>query len=988
MYCIACGSQLPSQARFCPHCGVACLRETQPGIRPSAPGTEADRRVVTVMFCDIVGSTALTASMDPEAFASVLLAYRETCSTIITRHGGHVSRYVGDGILACFGYPQARGRDAQAAVACGLAIGAEMPALNDRLNASNAQRGIKPFPLRVRIGIESGMVVAGRLGPGAASEIDALVGTAPNDAAHLQHRAPPNGVVIGAATHAMVEAEFSCTRLPGEATAVMPRGYVVKAALRRARGRTAPLVGRDAELASLDACWALVGSRRGQIVLINGEPGIGKTRLVDEFLARNRIEPERVLTMTCAPQAMSSPLLPALAALRHDLDRAVHDGGRTDPASALIAATGLPTIPYAGVLARALAGTETAGAAHEPPPGQDNLTPFERRRALVEVLLAWIVAQTREKPLVVRVEDLQWADASFLDFLHDLANAVASLPILLVTTYRSDFVPSWPERPNAVRLTLGRLRSEEAGTLVAHFLPRMSTLMREMILMRSEGVPFFLEEFALAVEVPSLPLTLQQLFAARLDALGETKDLVQRAAVLGREFDANALAGMCDLEPEALDRGIRRLLDADIVVVGSDRDAAGLSFRHMLLQEAAYESLLHAQRPVLHRRAAEVLLRLRPEIRERHPEALARHYELGDMPREALPLLDRAAEIALSNNAHREAESLLARAAALTRNLQGQERNAAELRVWMLRGYVLIETEGYASAAVQEAFDRAHEAAEGLADQAGLLSLLPGIIGFYQVRGPLSLARRLSQRLLTLAREHGDAMARADAHRRAGWCLFCMGKVDAARRHLAAAVRLAGQPAERDRALVLSQDPFVTGLSNLAWLILDTEGPDRALPIARAAEAAARNSGNAILQCYAFQLAERVHDAAGDHAEASRLAEEVYEIARSRGIAYWTAMSNVSRGAEKARIGEHDDGIALIEDGLEAYRRAQGELLRPLLLLVLARASLAAGRKNEAIAALREGIAVAERVEASQFVATLRRVLDDIQRCTMESTAA
>lgn len=978
MYCSGCGARPPPQARFCPNCGEALRNGLRADSGPVLPGGDADRRIVTVMFCDIVGSTALTASMDPEAFATVLIAYRETCAAIIGRHGGHVARYIGDGILACFGYPQARGRDAQAAVACGLAIAAEMPALNDRLQVAGAERGADPFQLRIRIGIESGMVLAGRLGPGAVTEIDALIGTAPNDAAHLQHRAPPNGVVVGAAAHAIVSGEFTCTALPDETARGLPHGFVVTAALRQARGKGAPLVGREQDLARLDARWALARGGRGQVALVSGEPGIGKTRLVDEFVAASRIDPDGVVTMTCAPHGAASALLPALDALRRDLGKGCRGAEQAGAIEGLLARLGLSTELHASVLATALAGPEAAGPSAEQISSANSLTPFERRRALREILLAWILSHARGQPAIIRVEDIHWADASLLEFLHFLSDAIVPLPVMLVATYRSDFVLAWPERANALRMTLNRLQAGEAAALVDHLVPQMTALTREMILLRSEGVPFFLEEFALAAKVPALPPTLQQLFVARLDALGEARDLVYRAAVLGREFDRDVLAGMCDLDAEAFEAGIRRLLDADIVVTGHDRDAAGLSFRHMLLQEAAYESLLHAQRPALHRRAAEVLERLRPKMAERRPEVLARHYELGEMPQQALPLLTRAAEMALSSNAHREAENLLARAANLARHLHGPARNAAELRIWLLRGYVLIETEGYASAAVQDAFDHANRAADQSEDRSGLLSLLPGIIGFYQVRGPLTEARRLNQRLLALTREHGDAMARADAHRRAGWCLYSMGELAAARRHLVAAIRLAGQPAERDRAIVLSQDPFVTALSNLAWLVLDTEGAKPALPIAQSAEAAARSSGNAILQCYAFQLAQRVHTALGDHAEAARLVEEVHEIATARGIAYWTAMSNVARGAELARVGRHEDGIRLIEDGLEAYRQTQGELLRPLLMLALAQARLAAGQVVLARSILREGIEAAEGVQAFHFAAVLRGALTPI----------
>jgi class 3 adenylate cyclase/tetratricopeptide (TPR) repeat protein len=966
LFCPACAAPAAAGQRFCTECGASI----EPGAAKSAAVAEdgtAERRFMTVLFCDIVGSSELAARLDPEEFAALLVSYRERCAAAVAQNGGWMSRYAGDGVIACFGYPRAVGRDAQAAVACGLAIAQGIGAV---------ARGI-PLPdggdLAVRIGIETGLVVAGRLGPGAAMEFDAFVGTAPNVAARLQQVAAPNSVVIGEATHELVCNEFECEELsPERLVRLQPaaRAFVVRGET-KGRGkrlvvtrRHVPMVGRTAELMLLRELWGRVVQGQGQTVLITGEPGIGKSRLGQELLDHIAETPHAMIVVSCAPHAAGTAFHPAIEALREEL---VPEDGTDGTATTeqtlakLFAKIGLDDPRTIAVVAEAL------GLG----PGPPDLAAGERRRLLLQALEAWLLHRATDCPVLILAEDLHWSDPSLLELLQRLNERLPSLQAMLLATYRSDFVLPWPNRSNTLRVTLSPLNRPDAEQLLDALARQQSVETREAILARSDGIPLFLEEFALAAGRPAVPRTLQQLFTARLDALADIKRLAQSAAILAPQLEPDLLAALTGLPATVVEAGLERLVDAEVLMRSGALPTGRFFFRHALIQQAASESVLMTERRGLHARVAAALTMLRPALVERQPEIIAEHHVLGGEFAAAVPLFARASRRALAAAALEEAETLVRRGLVAVAEVAPLEAEA-ELELRVLLGHVLIARRGYASAAVQQAFESALGSAERVREEARILPALRGLASFYQVRGPLSRAEAICNRLVTAAERAADPCMLVDAWRRRGWNHGCRGNLVQAQEDLARAFA-AFDPALQDEHIACAgHDPRVIALANLCWLDLPQHGPTMAAQRAAAAAKAAEASPHPVSACYGFVFAALVLQQAQQWDEALRLAERARAIADDKGIAYWVAMSMVAIGYDQAVHGGNlAAGREAMQSGLASYRETQGELLRPFILSLIAEADVALGDVEAAVAAIREAIEVAEVMEAQGFLPEL-----------------
>ena len=926
------------------------------------------------MFCDLVNSTSLAAQLDPEEFTALLLAYRDICVAAIRRHGGHVQHYMGDGIMACFGFPRALGRDAQAAVRCALEIGRRIE--SSALRSSNGEL------ITVRIGIESGLVIAGRIGKGVSEEIDAFIGPAPNAAAKLQSLAAPNGVVIGGATHGLVAADFACREvsaetlaLPGQQRAfeVFPAGSGVAPAPPR---RQAPLIGRDTELVLLAARWRRAASGHGQVVLLSGEAGIGKSRLVRELaelasapLDKGHPVVPAVITLACAPQATTTTLFPVLEVLR----TVAGIGHATTPEQAMplleAIAAKCAMLPEecVPVLAEAL------GLGPEPV-GRD---PKAKRRSLLRALETWLLHEAETRPLLLVVEDLHWADPSLIELLRNLGDQVARLPVLLLLTYRSDFVLPWPDRASVLRVALSPLSAVESDKLIDSLDHAAGAEARRAILSRAEGVPLFIEEFLLAAESAELPQTLQQLFIARLDSLGEARPVAQRAAVLGRAIDRELLAALCDHAEEKLDSLLGVLVAAEVIDQTGGGQRPGYAFRHALLQQAAHESLLYSERRSLHAEAARLLADLRPQIAERHPEQLAEHWAAAGDHARAVPLFARATRRALNASALAEAEAHATRGVDHAGQLPAASRSDLELELLVLLGHARIARHGYASASVEEAFERALRSngmVRDVEDDLRIMPLLRGLASFYQVRGPLDRAEMLCTRLVKAAERGGDRLAMVDAWRRLGWNRQCQGRLVEAEQGLQQALNSVDPAHLAEYASVAAQDPRALALANLCWLDLWRHGPAAAVERARQAVDAARASPHPVSGCYALVFAAIALQEAGQWSDAVQYAQEAQAIAEDKGIAYWVAMSRVAIGRDGVARGGRDGALAgrmAMREGLTLYRQTQGEVLLPKILGMIAEAELALGNMTEAAAALKEAIMLAERLGAAGFIPAL-----------------
>ncbi len=923
-------------SRFCTACGASLADTVMP--RPGgANGSAAERRLMTVLFSDLIGSSALAARLDPEDFAKLLVAYRERCAAAVTRHGGYVSRYAGDGVVACFGYPRAVGRDAHAAVACGLSIAREIHALA----RDTPLRGGRD--LAVRIGIETGLVVAGTLGPGNAVELDGLVGTAPNTAARLQQLAAPNGVVIGETTYELIGDDFNCEELPAHRLARLPepaRAFIVRGSADRGgerlllTRRLMPLAGRRTEFDLLRERWTRAEAGRGQTVLLSGEAGIGKSRLCQELVDYLADRPHRRIILRCTPPAASSAFYVVIEALSDELTRASGENRVTlEAVSRLAEDLDIRGAPGEAIVAQAL-GLE---------PAPVDLAPVSRRRWMLDTLQAWLLDHARELPLLILAEDLHWSDPSSLELLHELTDLLTNRRIMLVATYRSNFVLPWPDRSTTLRISLPPLEPLEAQQLLDTLERVQKRETREEILAKSDGVPLFLEEFAFAT-TPVLPRTLQQLFTARLDSLGKAKRLAQCAAVLDPHIEPDILAALASLPNASVETGLTELVDAELLVHAGAPPATSFAFRHALLREAAKDSILLSDLRAMHGKTAGLLRSMRPALAERRPEVVAHHLLLGEEFGEAVPFFVQATRRALDASALEEAEAHVNHGLEAFEAARPRQSPELELELRVLLGHVLIARRGYANAAVQEAFEGALAVAERVPDQTRTLPALRGLASFYQVRGPLSRAEAICERLLTAAERVGGAPVLTDAWRRRGWNRTCMGRLAEAEEDLSRALNTFEPLRRAEHIATAGHDPEVLALANLAWLYVRRHGVAQAADRADATADKARASPHPVSACYGLVLAALILQQAGRWDDALAHVNKALEIAAEKGFAYWVAMSEVAIGFDQAvHRGDVDRGSEAIRAGLASYRETQGELLRPFILSLLAQAHVASG---------------------------------------------
>ena len=627
---------------------------------PSSSKDDAERRPITVLFCDLVGSTTIAAKLDPEDWRNLVGSYLDAASAAVTRLGGRVQDTFGDGLMALFGHPQAQENDAERAVRAALAI---QRALDD-LNAANANSDAPQ--LAARIGIESGRVVVDANG--------AVFGEAPNVAARVQALAEPGSVIVTAAvqrqTAGLFVAEDRGVRELKGAPAPVALYRIVRASGggRRGGGRAlTPLVGREEELERLDRRWERARSGEGQLVLVIGEPGIGKSRLVEEFHAQLGETPHTWVEWSSSQLLQNTPLHPIVewGRLRFGGADAPAGQGLADLESTL-RSVGLDAAEYAPMLTLLVEGPPTEER-------QPQFAPDELRRRQLAAITAWILAGARSQPAVLAFEDLHWADPTSLDLMRALAERGGQAPLLVIATTRPEFRAPWTISAHHSLISLSPLDRGQVARMVGQLASRhaLSQEVVEGVSERSGGVPLFVEEVTrLLLETkveggaPTIPPTLQQSLAARLDRLGPAREIAQIGAVLGRDFPHALLEAVADLEEAELRSGLERLKDADILFVEGDGPRSNYRFKHVLIQDAAYESLLKSRRRALHRRAAE-LLRDNPERATAEPEVIARHFTEAGLDDFAIEWWGKAGDQALHRSAFQEAIAHLSKAIAM-----------------------------------------------------------------------------------------------------------------------------------------------------------------------------------------------------------------------------------------------------------------------------------------------------------------------------------
>ena len=642
---------------------------------PAAPPSpDAERRQLTVLFCDLVDSTVLASQLDPEDLRAVVRAYQATCAEVIQRFDGHIAQYLGDGLLVYFGYPQAHEDEVQRAVRSGLGMVEAVGTLNTRLEREYGVR------LAVRLGIHTGLVVVGEVGSGGRQEQLAL-GETPNIAARLQGLAAPDTVVISAATAHLIHGYFVCQPLGAQALKGLTQPLQVYRVLQEsgaqtrldvatARGLT-PLVGREEEVGLLHRRWDQAAAGTGQVVLLSGEAGIGKSRLVQVLKEHITSEPHTRIEWRGSPSHQQSALSPVIDHLQRLL-RGHHDAPPAEQLRALEAA-----LTASGV---ALSEAVPLLAALLSLPLPDSyapltLTPQRQRQKTLQTLLAWLYAEAQQQPVLLIVEDLHWVDPSTLELLSLLIDQCAPIRLCLVLTARPEFHPPWAMVAHLTTLTLRRLAPAEVGRLVAHVVgdKALPPAVLQELVRKTDGVPLFVEEltktvlesglleeqedhYALHGPLPSLaiPATLHDALLARLDRLAAAKVVAQLGATIGRTFAYDVVQTVAPLDAATLQGALAQLVEAEVVTQRGLPPQATYTFKHALIQDAAYESLLRSTRQQYHQRIAQVLAERFPETAEMQPEVVAQHYAAAGLHAEALPYWQRAGQRALERSAYRE----------------------------------------------------------------------------------------------------------------------------------------------------------------------------------------------------------------------------------------------------------------------------------------------------------------------------------------------
>ena len=984
---------------------IAALRapQTPPAAPPErhaadtepADGAGAERRQLTIVFCDLVASTELATRLDPEDLREVIAAYHRCVAEVLTRFGGFVAKYMGDGILAYFGYPQAHEEDAEQAVRAGLAIVAAVGRL------------VLQQRLEVRLGIATGLVVVGDLlGTGAAQE-QAVVGETPNLAARLQALAGPNQIVIADATRRQIGTLFELRDLGPQSLkgfADAPQAWQVlgesgvASRFEALRSRETPLVGRDEELDLLLRRWAQAKEGEGRVVLISAEPGIGKSRLTEALHERIAGEPHLRLRYFCSPHHRDSALYPIIGQLEHAAGFARDDGGaaRRTKLAELVAASDVGAEGYA-LFADLLSVPEVeAGAASA-------LTPQQKKEKTFAALLGSLEALARRRPVLMVFEDVHWIDPSSLELLDRTIARVERLPVLLIATFRPEFLPSWVGQPHVTMLALSRLGRREGAALIQRLAGNLAGLPEDIIneiVERTDGVPLFLEEVTKVVleaasgaastavaTIPgahsAVPATLQASLMARLDRLGAAaREVAQTGAAIGREFAYELVTAVLPRGEAEARAALDQLVAAGLVFQRGTPPAAEYQFKHALVQDTAYGTLLRGPRQALHARIAAAVEARMPERVEREPEILAHHLaEAGQSDRAAI-YWRKAGELAVRRAANREAIEHFRRALALIETQpEGAERWRAELAILSQLAPPLMGVRGWSAPEVGEVVERAAEVGRRLDSSPEIAPAVANLWIFNAARARLDRCDEISDDLFRMARELDDPEILLQAHHCAWATKFFHGRFRQVSDHIDAGAALYDEQRHaHHRHIYLGHDPRVCSLNFGASTQIALGYPDRGLRLVADGLALAQrlehapSLGNTLWRaCEAFAMR-------GDVAAVLSTARDLLELADAHGIPVPRAHALIYLGWALAQSNDTAEALVRMNEGL-AMLDAMGARVHTTLILGLHGAGLAAaGHPEEGLEQLRRSLQVASETGEQSYASALHRICAEFTR--------
>jgi len=958
---------------------------------------EAERRQLTVLFCDLMDSTALASQLDPEDLREVVRAYQEVCAKVVARFEGHVAQYLGDGLLVYFGYPLAHEDDAQRAVRTGLGIVEALGQLNTRLAQ---EPGVH---LAVRLGIHTGLVVVGEVGGGTRQEQLAL-GETPNLAARLQGLAAPNTLVISAATFQLLGGFFACQPLGTPPLKGMAQPLAVYRVLYESMARSrleaasstgwTPLVGREQEIGLLLERWAQVKEGVGQVVLLSGEAGIGKSRLVQVLKEQVAAEPQAWLTpCQCSPYYQNTALYPIIdllerVALRFEREESPQQKLRK--LEGLLVQYGLPLAEVVPLYATLLSLPLSADYAPL------HLSPEQQKQQTLQALLTILLRLAAQQPVLFVMEDLHWVDPTTLEFLSLLVDQGPIARVLALCTFRPDFSPPWTGRSHLTQMTLPRLPRQQATEMAARVAhgKALPPEVVEQVVARTDGVPLFVEEltkmvlesgllqeragrYELTGPLPPLaiPTTLHDSLMARLDRLAAVKSLAQLGATLGREFSYALLHAVSPWDEVSLQRGLHQLVEAELLYQQGLPPQATYLFKHALIQEAAYQSLLRSTRQQHHQRIAQVLEAQFPDTAETRPELLAHHYTEAGLPAQAIPYWQQAGQRAYERSAYMEAIAHLTKGLEVLTDLPDTpERARQELTLHITLGPALMAAKGLAAPEVERVYTRALVLCRQVGETPQLFPILIGLWRFHVVRAEYQTAHELEEWLLRLAQSIQDPALLLEAHRPQGQTLFLLGELVQARERLEQALALYNPEQHRSHAFLYGHDAGVLCLSWLSLTLWVLGYPDQALKRSHDALSLARELAHLPSLAIGLQFASMFHQFRREGQATQERAEAAILLSTEQGMPQPLATGTILRAWALAKQGRAGEGLGQIHQGLAAYRATGAVWNQSNFLAMLAETYGDMEQREEGLTALDEALAMVARTGERFWEGELHRL--------------
>jgi len=996
---------LPLGARIKLLAAIAGLAK-QPEGQPPPPAAVAvsradagERRQITVLFSDLVGSTALSTRMDPEDLRNLISAYQKCVAETVQRFGGFVAKYMGDGVLVYFGYPEAHEDDAERAVGSGL----ELIAAVAKLKTAT--------PLQTRVGIATGLVVVGDLvGSGQAQE-RGIVGETPNLAARLQGLAEPNMVVIADATRQLLGNLFELRDLGHQALKGIAEPVQVWAAIRpgTAEGRfeafhadnLTSFTGREEEADLLLRRWSRAKGGEGQVVLVSGEPGIGKSRLTAVLLDHVASEPHARLRCFCSPQRTNSALSPIIghferaSGLKHD-DTVKTKLDRLDALLTRSATAAGNSALLAEMLSLPNDGRYPTLA----------LDPQQRRQKTLEALVNQIEALSRSAPVLMIFEDAHWTDPTSLELVGRIVDRIEALRVLLLITFRPEFEPPWIGLPHMTAITINRLGRRDIDSIIDRivgnkFLPPD---IREDLIDRTDGIPLFIEEMTKAVleadneddarrttaAIPSakleIPATLHASLMARLDRLGPAKELAQIGSAIGREFSHTLIEAVAGKPQADLETALQRLISAGLLFRQGVSPHAHYLFKHALVQDAAYSTLLREHRRALHKRIVEALEARFAEIVERQPELLAHHCSDAGLIEKAAGLWAKAGQRSLERAALPEAAEQLNRALSQIATLPSTpalRREEIKLQVALItplmhfRGYGAEETRT-ATVRARTLIEQAEACGEAPEDPLLLFSVLYSFFVANFNSFNASAVTGSAAQFLKLAEEQNAATPRMLGHRLVGVAQTTTGNFAEAFTHLDIVITSYNPTEHRELATRFGQDIRVAALCFRSWVRWMLGYPDAALADARSAVREAREVGQGIPLMYSLYFASYALICCGEYTDVNARLDELIPMATEKNAAQWRGGGMMHRGVIEALTGKASDAITTIPSGIAAWQSSGSVAFVPWYAAHMARAHAELGRFDEASREIAEALTAIEKTGETWCESDVHRIAGEI----------